>query len=67
MSRMARSRPPGVSRRMISPSAPLFGGLVDALDDVFGNGRRDGGVDRDHVEDRRLFAAGRIGPDSRSR
>jgi hypothetical protein len=35
----------------------VFGGFTDALDDVFGNGRGNGGADRDYVEDRSLLSA----------
>ena len=38
------------------PFRTALRGLIDALDDVFGNGRGDGGADRDHIEDRRLLA-----------
>ena len=46
------------ARRIETDDQPLraaLGRLIDALDDVFGNGRRDGGADRDHIEDRRLL------------
>ena len=46
------------ARRIETDDQPLrtaLGRFTDALDDVFGNGRGDGGADRDHVEDRRLF------------
>ena len=53
------------ARRIQTDDQPLraaFGRLTDTLEDVLGDRRRDGGADRDDVEDRRLVRRRQILP-----